>query len=111
MRVGAAFMMRFMALMLLAMKAGLAEHPAIIPIRGAKVIAFTRDLLDQSMPLAAASWSEVSSFALPMVRWMSKLVAQYQPFDASQFVGYTGTADVPNSIIMKKNGLAFGNYN
>ena len=75
-------------------------------VRGAKVIDFTRNLLDQSMPLAAASWTEVSGFTIIdgalEVKTFSTITSL---LDAGQFVGYTGPANVPKSIIMKKNGL------
>ena len=84
---------------------GLAKHPAIIH-SWCQGYCLHAQLLDQSMPLAAASWTEVSSFAITdgaldvkTSRTITSLL------DASQFVGYTGTADLPNSIIMKKNGL------
>ena len=75
-------------------------------VRGAKVIAFARNLLDQSVPLAAASWTEVSGFAITdgvlEVKTNSIITGLS---DTSQFVGHTGPADVPNSIIVEKNGL------
>ena len=75
-------------------------------VRGAKVIALARSLLDQSMPLKAASWTEVSGFAITKGALEVKISSTITSLlDANQFVGHTGPADEPNSIIMKKNGL------
>ena len=75
-------------------------------VRGAKVIAFARNLLDQSIPLAGVSWTEVSGFAIiDGVLEVKTSGTSTGLLNSSQFVGHTGPADVPNSIIMKKNGL------
>ena len=77
-----------MALMLSVMKVGLVKHPKYNSIRGAKVIDFTRNLLDQSMPLAAATWTEVSGFTITNgaleVKTFSTITSL---LDAGQFVG------------------------
>ena len=78
---------------------GLAEHPNIIQF-AAKVIDFTRNLLDQSMPLAAASWTEVSGFTIIdgalEIKTFSTITSL---LDAGQFVGYTGPANVPKALL------------
>ena len=85
---------------------GAARTPNYNSIRGAKVIAFARKLLDQSMPLETASWTDVSSFAIANGALEVTIGGTITGLsDASQFVGHTGPANLPNSIIMKKNGL------
>ena len=82
------------------MMVGLAEHPDIIQVRGAKVIAFTRNLLDQSMPLAVASWTEVRGFKIIdgalEVKTFSTITSL---LDGGQFVGYTGPVNVPKALL------------
>jgi malate synthase len=76
------------------------------PVRGAKVIAFVRDLLDQSVPLATSSWAEASGFAINNNGLEVKIGSMISSLrDASQFIGYTGTSNAPDSIILIKNGL------
>ena len=76
------------------------------PVRGNKVITFARDLLNKSVPLATGSWHDVTSLAITggsleigMGSNSTTLAA------ADQFIGYTGAADAPNSVILMKNGL------
>ncbi|NTE87512.1 malate synthase G [Agrobacterium rubi] len=72
------------------------------PKRGAKVIAWAREFLDRSAPLANGSWADVSGF---------KVVDGVLEVDAgglsdpAQFAGYAGEASAPSSILLSKNGL------
>ncbi len=76
------------------------------PVRGAKVINFVRNLLDQSVPLMETSWNEANGFAITNGLLEIKTGSTIGSLeDASQFVGHTGRADMPDSIILKKNGL------
>ena len=87
-------------------KNGANRTPDYNPVRGAKVIAFARDLLDQSAPLATASWTDASGFRIDNGVLKVKTGGTTSVLtDASQFVGYTGPSDAPTSIIMIKNGL------
>ena len=75
------------------------------PVRGAKVIAFARNLLDQSAPLAGASHKDAAGYRVEG----GKLVVQLGNAatglaDASQFIGYQGAADAPTSVLLKHNG-------
>ncbi|MES2472843.1 MAG: malate synthase G, partial [Pseudomonadota bacterium] len=67
--------------------------------RGDKVIAFARDFLDQSVPLAVGSWKEVSGLAVQN----GKLAPALK--DTSQFKGYAGDAASPSLILLEQNGL------
>ncbi len=65
------------------------------PVRGAKVIAWVRDFLNQHFPLADADWRSISN--LPSTG------AQLQV--ASQFVGFSPTSSTRSSLLLRHNGL------
>ncbi|MBO9408558.1 malate synthase G [Shimia sp. R9_1] len=67
--------------------------------RGARVIAWGRDFLDRSVPLAEGSWSDVSA--------LSVVDGALQPAlkDAGAFAGHVGDASAPSRILLKNNGL------
>lgn len=77
------------------------------PVRGAKVIAFARDFLDQAAPLAAGSHKDCTGYAVEG----GKLVVALQGGsktglkDEAQFVGYQGDAGAPSSVLLKNNGI------
>ncbi|MDC0993116.1 malate synthase G, partial [Alphaproteobacteria bacterium] len=76
------------------------------PVRGNKVIAFARDLLNKSTPLARGSWNDVTGFAIIDGSLVVAMGDGHTGLgDHDQFVGYTGKADAPSSIILIKNGL------
>ncbi|NBW05310.1 MAG: malate synthase G, partial [Alphaproteobacteria bacterium] len=78
------------------------------PVRGAKVIAFARKLLDESAPLAGASWTDISGLAVENgALQVTTSAGQTGLADASQFVGYTGDATSPTSVILVRHGLHF----
>ena len=78
------------------------------PVRGAKVIAFARALLDESAPLAGASWTDISGLAVENgALQVTTSAGQTGLADASQFVGYTGDATSPTSVILMRHGLHF----
>ena len=78
------------------------------PVRGAKVIAYVRGILDDSVPLAAANWDDVVGFAIVdgilQITTSNKTVGLS---DAGQFAGYTGAPAAPDSVILINNGLHF----
>jgi malate synthase len=77
------------------------------PARGAKVIAWARAFLDQSVPLSGASWSDVTSFVVAAGRLTAAGPEgrTVELADPAQFVGYMGEASEPNSLVLKRNGL------
>ena len=78
------------------------------PVRGAKVIAFARALLDESAPLAGASWTDISGLAVENgALQVTTSAGQTGLADASQFVGHTGHAASPTSVILIRHGLHF----
>lgn len=77
------------------------------PARGHKVIAWARDFLDRSAPLAAGKWASITSLsiqngAIAVTLAEGSLTGLADP---SQFAGYRGTTAEAESILLRKNGL------
>lgn len=70
--------------------------------RGARVIAWGRALLDQSVPLTGASWAAVKSLS---VKDGVLLVDGAGLSDATQFVGFGGDGAAPTRVLLRNNGL------
>ena len=76
------------------------------PARGAKVIAYARQVLDQSAPLATGSHKDATLYSVAD----GKLVVKLKNGEATglahaaQFVGYQGKAEAPSSILLRHNG-------
>ena len=78
------------------------------PARGAKVIAFVRNILNEAVPLASASWDDMTGLSIIGGALQIVVGANTAALaDASQFVGHTGAPDAPNSVILINNGLHF----
>ncbi|MDB5928938.1 MAG: malate synthase [Polaromonas sp.] len=76
------------------------------PVRGAKVIAFARNLLDQAAPLAPGSHKQATGYSIEGGRLVVALengATRLQ--DPAQFIGYRGDAAAPSSILLAHNGL------
>ncbi len=77
------------------------------PVRGAKVIAWGRQLLDDSAPLAAGSWSNVAGLSIQdgalFVTLSDGGVTGLS--DPAQLAGYRGAADKPEAVLLAKNNL------
>ena len=76
------------------------------PVRGAKVIAWAKDFLDASAPLAGASWSAVSGLrieggALRLAAGGAEVALQ----EPAQLAGWRGDAADPQAVLLVKNGL------
>ncbi|KQR79393.1 malate synthase G [Rhizobium sp. Leaf341] len=74
------------------------------PVRGSKVIAWARNFLDSSAPLAGASWTDLRSIMVAEGRLIlndGTLALK----DPAQFVGFTGDAAAPASIFLRRNAL------
>ena len=77
------------------------------PVRGAKVIAFGRNVLDQAAPLAGASHADAAGYAVEA----GKLVVKLQNGSttglqqAEKFIGFQGDAAAPSAVLLKNNGL------
>ena len=76
------------------------------PIRGAKVIAYARAVLDQACPLHSVSHAESDAYFIEQgelrVRASDGVTALRDP---SQFRGYTGPAEAPHGILLCNNNL------
>ncbi len=79
------------------------------PARGAKVIAFGRDFLDQSAPLKDASHKDSAGYSIQngqlcvVLRDGGETGLQ----DSAQLIGYNGSASNPTAILIQHNGLHF----
>ena len=88
---------------------GAQKGPGYNPVRGAKVIEFARNLLDESAPLASGSHKDAAKYQVEG----GKLVVKLQNGDTtglkdeSGFVGYTGSESEPTGILLVKNGMHF----
>ncbi len=77
------------------------------PIRGAKVVAYARNFLDQAAPLASGSHRDSAAYSVDG----NKLVVTLRDgsitglADDKQFVGYQGDAATPTSILLRNNGI------
>ncbi|RLK08300.1 malate synthase G [Ruegeria conchae] len=67
--------------------------------RGARVVSWAKAFLDQAVPLAVGSWSDVSGLSVQYGALMPTLA------DASQFAGYGGAAENPEFVLLRNNGL------
>ena len=76
------------------------------PVRGAKVIAFARNVLDQHTPLNAGLHSDATGYAVVDGQLSVTLAngSRSGLKDASQFVGYQGDAAAPSSVLLTHNG-------
>jgi malate synthase len=76
------------------------------PVRGARVIAYARRVLDQAAPLAGASHNDVTLYSIVngalAARVGEKAVSLTQP---QQLVGYRGATEAPTSILLRNHGL------
>ena len=74
--------------------------------RGAKVIAWARDFLDRSVPLAGVSWSAIAGLTVQSGALLANDGANaFALSDGRQFVGFQGPAATPTSILLRHNGL------
>ena len=67
--------------------------------RGARVVAWARDHLDKTAPLASGSWADIGAISVVDGALLPSLA------DPAQFAGYVGAADAPSEVILSKNGL------
>jgi malate synthase len=76
------------------------------PVRGAKVIAWARDFLDASAPLEKEGWQDVT--ALKVIDGRLAIHTEGSRIwlkDPAQFVGYRGSPDAPEAVLLARNGL------
>jgi len=77
------------------------------PIRGNKVIEFSKNFLDESVPLSSGKYADVTGFKIN--NGSLEVSTSDQSFtelkDGSQFIGFTGDSDNPSSVLFKNNNL------
>jgi malate synthase len=77
------------------------------PVRGAKVIAFARNFLNETFPLAAGSHVDSILYAVENGQLVVTLKGGEKTGLATpdQFAGYSGDAAAPAGVLLKHNGL------
>ena len=77
------------------------------PVRGDKVIEFSKNFLDESVSLSSGSYAEVTGFKINNNNLDITLSDQSTVGleDKEQFVGYLGDSDNPSGILLKNNNL------
>ena len=77
------------------------------PVRGAKVIAFARNFLDQTAPLAKGSHADSTAYRVADGKLLVTLKdgSTTDLKDENKFVGFQGQAEAPSSVLLKNNGL------
>ena len=77
------------------------------PVRGDKVIEFSKDFLDESVPLQSGNYKDVTGFKVEngdlVIAFSDQSSGSLS--DKSQFIGYKGDPDNPASILFKNNNL------
>lgn len=77
------------------------------PKRGEKVVAFAKNFLDETFPLAQDSHADATKYAIENNALVVTLKdgSTTTVADAAKFVGYNGEASAPTEIVLKNNGL------
>ncbi|MBD8008557.1 malate synthase G [Acinetobacter pecorum] len=77
------------------------------PKRGEKVIAFAKNFLDETFPLAQGSHADATQYAVEGNALVVSLKdgSTTTLADTSKFVGYNGEASAPTEVVLKNNGL------
>lgn len=76
------------------------------PVRGAKVIAFAREVLDQAAPLVNGSHKDATGYSVKDGQLVIALHSSSTHLkDPSAFVGYQGDAANPSSVLLRHNGI------
>ena len=65
------------------------------PVRGNKVVEYTKNFLDKVFPLTDGSWKNITKISVNNLSLKNK----------AQLIGYNGTKEDPSSILLKNNNL------
>ncbi|MFZ5654418.1 MAG: malate synthase G [Pseudomonadota bacterium] len=86
---------------------GAERGPGYNPVRGARVIAYAREFLDASVPLARGSHADATAYRIADGGLRVTLAAGEATGlrDPAQCVGYQGSPGSPKAVILKNNGL------
>ena len=80
--------------------------PGYNPIRGAKVIEFARELLDQAAPLVNGSHKMATGYSVKDGQLVVALQSSSTSLaDPTVFVGYQGDAAAPSSVLLRHHGI------
>lgn len=86
---------------------GAEKTKAFNPARAAKVVAWGRDLLEQSAPLASGSHTDVTAYQV--VDGQLQITLENGDVttlaDTSKFVGYNGDTATPSAVLLCNNGI------
>jgi malate synthase len=87
---------------------GAEKQKAFNPVRGAAVIAYARQFLDQAAPLANGSHTEATHYGVEAGQLVVTLKSGKSELKSpAQFIGYQGTESAPSALLLKHNGLHF----
>lgn len=76
------------------------------PARGAKLVAFARQVLDGVAPLASGSHRDATAYRIQDGRLVVDLRSGTSELaDPTAFVGYQGDAAAPSAVLLRHNGL------
>ncbi|SEQ28106.1 malate synthase [Amphritea atlantica] len=77
------------------------------PVRGAKVIEFARNVLNEAAPLATGCHKDSVRYSIRDGKLVVTLTngAETGLQDEAQLIGYNGDAEAPTAILLKHNGL------
>lgn len=86
---------------------GADKGPGYNEVRGEKVIARARQVLDQAVPLANGSHADATAYKVEGGQLVVQLKGGKSSGlkDPAKFVGYQGDAAAPSSVLVKNNGL------
>ncbi|MFE4523535.1 malate synthase G [Cytobacillus firmus] len=79
------------------------------PVRGEKVIAFARDVLDQTVPLSSGSHKDAVQYKVDEGK-LAVVLSNGETAnlkEEAKFAGYQGEQDQPSAVLLKNNGLYF----
>lgn len=79
------------------------------PARGAKVIEFARNFLNEAAPLASGDHTQATLYAVKDGALVVTLKdgSEVGLANSDQFVGFNGAADAPESVLLVNNGMHF----
>jgi malate synthase len=86
---------------------GAARGKGYNKVRGDRVVAKARAILDEAVPLASGSHADAAGFAVKdgVLTVTLKSGAETGLKEAGQFAGYRGEAAAPSAVLLKHNGL------
>ena len=77
------------------------------PVRGKKVVARVREMLDRAAPLASGNYAMIQSLRVRDGRLIARLAdgSETSLVDNARFAGHQGAADAPSAVLLCHNGL------